>query len=97
MSLKSFETNDSLIRCVLCDAPVGHQKLHPPKPTNLPEKVGSNDRPTFYLLGEPYCEYCGLDICPFCGEGKRTEIDCGATDVNFFKMHFGSDEEYEEE
>jgi hypothetical protein len=94
MSIKSFETHDSLTRCVLCDAPVGDQKIHPPKPTNeiCQTKTSSESRPTFYLLGEPYCEYCGLNICPFCGISKD-KPGCEATDVNFHEMHFDEIEE----
>ena len=82
MTIKSFETRDSLLRCVLCDAP-----------------VGVNNNSVFTLMGEPYCEYCGVDICPFCGESKEIEppeTSCKATDVNFYDMHHGAIEIPEE-
>lgn len=50
-------------------------------------------------MGEPYCEYCGVDICPFCGESKEIEppeTSCKATDVNFYDMHHGAIEIPEE-
>jgi hypothetical protein len=82
----NLATNDSVKRCVLCDAPVG---------IKCGTGVNQFENEVHWLLGEPYCEYCGLDLCPFCGEEKTLSLEetsCKATDVSWYPMHYPQEE-----